>query len=122
MGDQFGPALVFLAVGVFFGVAMLATAYFLRPSDPYAEKLTTYECGIEPYTESWAQFYVRYYLYALVFVVFDVETIYLYPWAVTFKELNGFVGWFVLFDLLVFMIILIVGFAYAWRKGALEWL
>jgi NADH-quinone oxidoreductase subunit A len=122
MGDQFGPALAFLLVGFGFGVAMLATAWFLRPADPYAEKLTTYECGMEPYTESWAQFYVRYYLYALVFVVFDVETIYLYPWAVTFKALLDPMGLFVLLDMLVFVGILILGFAYAWRKGALEWL
>ncbi len=122
MGDQFGPVLVFLTVGFAFGVIMLAVAYFLRPHDPYAEKLTTYECGIDPLTESWAQFYVRYYLYALIFVVFDVETIYLYPWAVTLRDLLGPMGAFVLFDMLVFLVILVIGFAYAWRKGALEWL
>jgi len=122
MGDQFGPVLVFVTVGFAFGLIMLAVAYFLRPHDPYPEKLTTYECGIDPFTESWAQFYVRYYLYALVFVVFDVETIYLYPWAVTLRELLAPMGLFVLFDMLVFLTILVVGFAYAWRKGALEWL
>ncbi len=122
MGDQFGPVLVFLTVGFAFGLIMLAVAYFLRPHDPYAEKLTTYECGIDPLTESWAQFYVRYYLYALIFVVFDVETIYLYPWATTLRELLSPMGLFVLFDMLVFLVILVIGFAYAWRKGALEWL
>jgi NADH-quinone oxidoreductase subunit A len=122
MGDQFGPVLVFVTVGLGFGLVMLAVAYFLRPHDPYPEKLTTYECGIDPLTESWAQFYVRYYLYALVFVVFDVETIYLYPWAVTLRDLLAPMGLFVLFDMLVFLTILVVGFAYAWRKGALEWL
>ena len=122
MGDQFGPVLVFLTVGFAFGLIMLAVAYFLRPHDPYAEKLTTYECGIDPLTESWAQFYVRYYLYALIFVVFDVETIYLYPWATSLRSLLAPMGLFVLFDMLVFLAILVIGFAYAWRKGALEWL
>jgi NADH-quinone oxidoreductase subunit A len=122
MGDQFGPLLVFMFVGVGFGVAMLATAWILRPHDPYPEKLTTYECGIDPLTESWAQFDVRYYLFALVFVVFDVEAIYLYPWATVFRDLLGSMGFFVFAEMLVFLVILILGFAYAWRKGALEWL
>jgi len=122
MGDQFGPLLVFMLVGVGFGIAMLATAWFLRPHDPYPEKLTTYECGIDPLTESWAQFYVRYYLFALIFVVFDVEAIYLYPWATVFRDLRGSMGFFVFAEMLVFLVILILGFAYAWRKGALEWL
>jgi NADH:ubiquinone oxidoreductase subunit 3 (subunit A) len=122
MGDQFGPVLIFTLAGVGFGVIMLAAAYFLRPHDPYPEKLTTYECGIDPLTESWAQFYIRYYLFALVFVVFDVETIYLYPWAVVFRDLLAPMGLFVFVDTLVFLAILVVGFAYAWRKGALEWL
>jgi len=122
MGDQFGPLLVFTLVGVGFGIIMLATAWFLRPHDPYPEKLTTYECGIDPLTESWAQFYVRYYLFALIFVVFDVEAIYLYPWAAVFRDLIGSMGFFVFAEMLVFLVILILGFAYAWRKGALEWL
>jgi NADH-quinone oxidoreductase subunit A len=122
MGDQFGPVLIFSLAGVVFGVLMLAAAWFLRPHDPYDEKLTTYECGVDPLTESWAQFYIRYYLFALVFVVFDVETIYLYPWATVFRDLVGPMGMFVFFEMLVFLVILVVGFGYAWRKGALEWL
>jgi len=122
MGDQYGPVLVFTLTGVGLGVLALAAAWFLRPHDPYPEKLTTYECGIEPFTESWARFYIRYYLFALVFVVFDVETIYLYPWAVVFRELSVPMGWFVFLEMLVFLAVLVVGFAYAWRKGALEWL
>jgi len=122
MGDQFGPVLIFTLAGVALGILMLATAWFLRPHDPYPEKLTTYECGIDPLTESWAQFHIRYYLFALVFVVFDVETIYLYPWAVAFRELLPPMGLFVFAEMLVFVAILVVGFAYAWRKGALEWL
>lgn len=123
MGEPFGSVLIFSIVGVGFGIAMLATAYVLRPHDPYDEKLTTYECGIDPLTESWAQFYIRYYLFALVFVVFDVETIYLYPWATVFRDLLGaFQGAFVFLEMVVFLVVLIVGFAYAWRKGALEWL
>jgi len=122
MGDQFGPVLIFTLAGIVFGVLMLAAAWFLRPHDPYPEKLTTYECGVDPLTESWAQFYIRYYLFALVFVVFDVETIYLYPWATVFRDLLGPMGLFVFGEMLVFLVILVVGFGYAWRKGALEWL
>jgi NAD(P)H-quinone oxidoreductase subunit 3 len=81
------------------------------------EKCTTYESGIEPMGESWIQFQIRYYMFALVFVVFDVETVFLYPWAMSFDNL----GIIAFAEVLVFVIILIIGLIYAWRKGALEW-
>jgi len=80
-------------------------------------KTQTYECGIQPSGQAWIQFNIRYYIYALIFVVFDIETVFLYPWAVAFNKL----GLFALIEMFLFLAILIIGFAYAWKKGALEW-
>ena len=80
-------------------------------------KLETYECGIETKGDAWVQFKVQYYLYALVFLVFDIEMVFLFPWAVAYNQL----GWFAFFEMLIFIILLGVALIYAWRKGALEW-
>jgi NADH:ubiquinone oxidoreductase subunit 3 (subunit A) len=77
----------------------------------------TYESGVVPFGQAWAQFNVRYYLFGLIFVIFDVEVIYLYPWAIVFRQL----GKFAFVEMLIFLVILMIGLAYAWRKGALEW-
>jgi len=90
----------------------------ISPSSKSVEKKTTYESGIEPMGESWVQFQIRYYMFALVFVIFDVETVFLYPWAMSFQEL----GLLAFIEALFFIIILVIGLVYAWRKGALEWL
>jgi len=90
----------------------LAQPYLVTPP-----KSQTYECGIKPFGQAWMQFNIRYYIYALIFVVFDIETVFLYPWAVAFNKL----GLFALIEMFLFLTILIVGFAYAWKKGALEW-
>ncbi len=121
MAGGYGPVAAYVVAGAGLAVATLLIAYILRPHDPYPEKLTTYECGIDPIGESWSQFHVRYYVFALIFVVFDVETIYLYPWAAAFRKLSALMGPFVLIEMLVFLVILVAGFAYAWRKGVLEW-
>jgi len=89
----------------------------LRFSSPSAEKRTTYESGIEPMGQAWIQFNIRYYMFALVFVIFDVETIFLYPWAVSFSQ----IGITAFIEALIFISILIIGLIFAWRKGALEW-
>nr|QRM17493.1 NADH dehydrogenase subunit 3 [Koelreuteria bipinnata] len=89
----------------------------LAPISKGPEKLSSYESGIEPMGDAWLQFRIRYYLFALVFVVFDVETVFLYPWAMSFDVL----GVSVFLEVFIFMLILIVGSVYAWRKGALEW-
>lgn len=90
---------------------------FLQPRFTTESKLQTYECGIKPYGSAWVQFNIRYYIYALIFVIFDIETIFLFPWAVAFKNL----GLFAVVEMFIFLTILVVGFAYAWKKGALDW-
>lgn len=95
----------------------LSASKLLRPSTRGPERLTTYESGMEPVGGAWIQFNIRYYMFALVFVIFDVETVFLYPWAVAFHKL----GVLAFVEALIFIAILIVGLVYAWRKGALEW-
>jgi NADH-quinone oxidoreductase subunit A len=108
---------LFLVFAVFFPILSIALAKFVRPKKPSRLKQMPYECGIEPVGDPWVQFRVQYYIYALVFVIFDVETIFIYPWAVGFKPLGllGFV------EMALFIAILAVGLVYAWKKKALEW-
>ena len=109
---------LFVIVAVVFPLIALGLAWVLRPKKPNPIKSQTYECGLETYGDTWIQFRVQYYLFALVFVVFDIETVFLYPWAVAYNKL----GLFALVEMFVFLAILMVGLAYAWRKGALEWI
>lgn len=108
---------IFTIVALTFPLIPLLLAKLLRPVRPTNVKQSTYECGLEAIGEIWVQFKVQYYLYALAFVIFDIETVFLYPWAVAFNQL----GLFALVEMLVFLAILAVGLVYAWRKGALEW-
>ncbi|HEX4840969.1 MAG TPA: NADH-quinone oxidoreductase subunit A [bacterium] len=108
---------VFAVVGTLMAVLPLAVVWLLAPRQDSPQKSITYESGVLPFGQAWAQFNVRYYLFALIFVVFDVEVIYLYPWAVVFRQL----GPVAFVEMLVFLLILLVGLVYAWRKGALEW-
>ncbi len=117
MDHQYGYVAVFAAVGVVFVVAALVTAWLLRPHRPSREKTTPYECGIVPTGDAWGQFNIRFYVVALLFVLFDVEAGYLYPWAVRVGKL----GAYALVEMLVFLGILAFGLAYAWRKGGLRW-
>lgn len=109
--------LSFLVVGIAFVVVNLIAWKILRPSRFSEEKLTTYECGENPKGSAWIQFNIRFYVFALIFIVFDVEAAFLLPWAVVFKEL----GPLAFVEGLVFIFILAVGLAYVWRKGDLEW-
>lgn len=109
--------LSFLLVGIAFVVVNLIAWKILRPSRFSEEKLTTYECGENPQGSAWIQFNIRFYVFALIFIVFDVEAAFLLPWAVVFKEL----GPLAFVEGLVFIFILAVGLAYVWRKGDLEW-
>ncbi len=107
----------FLVIGMLFVVVTLFASWLLSPKKPSAEKSTTYECGSEPVGSPWIQFRVGYYVYALLYVVFDIETVFLYPWAVVFKQ----TGWFVFAEMIIFIGILLGGLAYAWKEGALTW-
>lgn len=114
----------FAGIGVFFIGAVAVALIFLlipkliAPNKPNKEKLTTYECGNETIGRTWVGFKSNYFLYALVFTAFDVETVFLYPWALTFQKL----GVFSFAEMFVFIVILLVGFWYAWKEGALEWM
>lgn len=110
---------VFVVVGAVFAVATLGASWLLSPKSPSPEKSETYECGAEPIGGPWVRFRAGYYVYALLFVIFDIETVFLYPWAVTFARPG--IGWFVFFEMLVFVGILLAGLAYAWKEGALHW-
>ena len=104
-------------VALGFPVIALGMAWIIRPKRPTPIKQDTYECGLETMGETWVQFKVQYYIYALVFVIFDIETVFLYPWAVAYRQM----GFFALIEMFIFIAILVVGLAYAWRKGVLRW-
>ena len=109
---------VFLCLGILLPTVALFFGKLLRPKQPNAEKSTTYESGLEPFHDSRVQFNVRYYIFALMFVVFDVETVFLYPWAVAYNKL----GAFALIEMLVFVLLLVIGLVYAWKKKVLKWI
>lgn len=120
VGDYLGSHAaipVFVAVVAGFLVFNLILWRVIRPSRASEEKLTTYECGENPTGSAWIQFNIRFYVFALIFIVFDVEAVFLLPWAVVFKEL----GLLAFLEGLVFIAILVVALAYVWRKGDLEW-
>lgn len=108
---------VFVALGVFLPVAALTLGRFLRPHKPTPEKQTTYESGNEPVGAGQVRFNIRYYLFALMFVIFDVEAVFLYPWAVAYDWL----GLFAVIEMLIFVGMLVIGLVYAWRKKVLKW-
>ena len=117
MLTEFGRVLIFLLVGVVFVAGGLIMSWLLRPNRPYPSKLSTYECGETPIGDTRVRFNIRFYVVALIFLVFEVEVVFLFPWATVYKDL----GWFAFVEMLVFLAILFVGYAYVWRKGDLEW-
>ena len=125
--STFGEILLYLIGGIVFVAGALVTAWIIRPSRPNVEKLATYESGEEPVGSAWGQFNVRFYIIALVFILFDVELVFLFPWATVFadKELiaatDGLWGWFAFIEMLIFVLILSLGLAWAWAKGLLDW-
>src|SRR5205807_10523620 len=117
MPQNYVPIFIFIAIiGVLIPVTLLA-AKLVRPDNPHKEKLMPYECGIDPVDSARGPYTVRFYIVAILFVVFDVDTIFLFPWAVKFKA----IGLFGLIEILIFLVILIVGYIWIWKKGALEW-
>jgi NADH-quinone oxidoreductase subunit A len=117
MLTEFGRVFIFMMVGVAFVAIGLVVAWLLRPNRPYPSKLATYECGEVPVGDTRVRFNVRFYVVALIFLIFDVEVVFLFPWATVYKNL----GWFAFVEMLVFLGILFVGYAYVWRKGDLDW-
>jgi NADH-quinone oxidoreductase subunit A len=117
MLTEFGKIFVFLLVAIIFVVALVFIARLIRPARPTKEKLTTYECGENPEGSPWVKFNIRFYVVALIFLIFDVEVVLLIPWALVYKN-YGFGGFMVG---AVFLILLGLGMAYEWRKGDLEW-
>jgi NADH-quinone oxidoreductase subunit A len=120
--EQYAPLVLLLALASSLGAVLLFFSQAFGPSRPTKEKEGTFECGVEPVGNARTRFPVRYYLVALVFVVFDLEAVFIYPWAVTFRDLrDAGMGPFALMEMLTFMGILVIGYIYLWRRGALDW-
>ena len=117
MLEQYFPILLFIIVGLGLGVLLLSVGTLLAPNRPNPAKLSPYECGFEAFEDARMKFDVRYYLIAILFILFDLEIAFLFPWAVVLQDV-GFEGFVAM---MIFLLILIVGFAYEWKKGALEW-
>ena len=117
MLENYLPILIFLAVATAIGLVLLGLGFLFGSGSKDKEKLSPYECGFEPFEDSRMKFDVRYYLVAILFIIFDLETAFLIPWAVSLDVIGGFC----LIAMAIFLIILVVGFIYEWKKGALEW-
>jgi NADH-quinone oxidoreductase subunit A len=115
--SQYFPILVFLVIAGVIAAAMVAASFVLARQNPNSEKLSPYECGFDPFEDARMRFDVRYYLVAILFIIFDLEVAFLFPWAVSLGDIGVFGFW----SMMVFLAILTVGFIYEWRKGALEW-
>ena len=117
MLDNYLPILLFIIIGCFLGTAPLLIGRFVSVKKPDSEKNSPYECGFEAFGDARLPFDVRYYLVAILFIIFDLETAFLFPWAVSLRD----IGWFGLTAMGVFLFLLVLGFVYEWKKGALEW-
>ena len=117
MLEQYFPILLFIIVGLGLGVLLLSVGSLLAPNKPDPQKLSPYECGFEAFEDARMKFDVRYYLVAILFILFDLEIAFLFPWAVALKEIGPAGFW----AMMIFLAILVVGFFYEWKKGALDW-
>ena len=111
------PIVIFIGVAVAIGLALLVAPFIVAFKQPDTEKLSAYECGFAAFDDARMKFDVRFYLVAILFIIFDLEVAFLFPWAVVFKE----IGWFGFWSVMIFLGVLTIGFIYEWRKGALEW-
>ena len=111
------PIAVFLAVALVIGMALMAAPFLVAVRNPDPEKVSAYECGFNAFDDARMKFEVRFYLVSILFIIFDLEVAFLFPWAVAFADIGGFGFW----SMIVFLAVLTVGFVYEWRKGALEW-
>jgi NADH-quinone oxidoreductase subunit A len=117
MLENYLPVLIFLIIGLGVGAVMIALGFVLSPHKPDSEKLSAYECGFEAFGDARMKFDVRYYLVAILFIIFDLEIAFFFPWAVVLDKI-GMIGYLVM---MVFLAVLTIGFIYEWKKGALEW-
>ena len=117
MLENYLPILVFLVLGIAFGLAPMIVGFILGPNRPDPQKLSPYECGFEAFEDSRMKFDVRYYLVAILFIIFDLEIAFLFPWAVVLDQ----IGMFGFLAMVIFLTVLVIGFIYEWKKGALEW-
>ncbi|MEI6985812.1 MAG: NADH-quinone oxidoreductase subunit A [Rhodospirillaceae bacterium] len=111
------PILVFLAIGLVVSGGAIVAAFLIGPSNPDSEKLSPYECGFAPFSDSRIKFDVRYYLVSILFIIFDLEVAFLFPWAISLSKIGLFGFW----SMIIFLAVLTIGFVYEWNKGALEW-
>ena len=111
------PVIIFLGVALAIGLALLVSPFLLAFKNPDPEKLSAYECGFNAFDDARMKFDIRFYLVSILFIIFDLEVAFLFPWAVSFKEM----GWFGFWSMMVFLGVLTIGFIYEWKKGALEW-
>ena len=114
---EYLPILIFLAIAIALSVVMLGMSYLMAPQRPDAEKLSQYECGFEAFSDARGRFDIRFYLVTLLFIIFDLEIAFLFPWATVLGDIGLFGFW----SMMIFLGVLTVGFIYEWRKGALEW-
>ena len=117
MLSEYLPILIFLAIAVALGLLLLLAAAIIAVRNPDSEKVSAYECGFNAFDDARMKFDVRFYLVSILFIIFDLEIAFLFPWAVAFKDLSMSGFW----SMMVFLFILTIGFAYEWKKGALEW-
>ncbi|MDI6803642.1 MAG: NADH-quinone oxidoreductase subunit A [Bacteroidota bacterium] len=117
MLNDFGRVLLFFIIAGIFVTLGLVTAWVIRPKRPYPDKLTTYECGEDPVGSPWVKYNIRFYVVALIFLIFEVEILFLFPWALVYQDL----GLFAFIEMVIFLVILFVGYAYVWVRGDLDW-
>ncbi len=117
MLENYFPILIFIAIGLVMGIVLIGAGWFIGPSKPNSEKNSPYECGFEAFEDARMKFDIRYYLVAILFIIFDLEIAFLFPWAVVLDKLGG-AGFLAM---ALFLGILVIGFIYEWKKGALEW-
>ena len=114
---EYLPILIFLGIAGVIGVGAVAASYIAAPQNPDADKVSAYECGFDAFDDARGRFDVRFYLVAILFIIFDLEVAFLFPWAVSFKDIGLYGFW----SMVIFLGILTIGFIYEWKKGALEW-
>ena len=114
---QYLPIVIFIGLAAVIGVLFMVAAWLMAPSNPDSEKLSAYECGFNAFDDARMKFDIRFYLVAILFIIFDLEVSFLFPWAVVFGDLGAYGFW----SMMVFLAVLTIGFIYEWKKGALEW-